>query len=456
MDKRKTTFTIAAYIFYVACAIQMLLGAVWMIRQFPYLQNWQSSVEYLDISQTFVMDEYTGPVYPALLRIFTEIERLSGLPFYMPVYLLQLAAAGWSGFLFAEKGMGCSRKHAAWAAGYLTSFPLLLQFHLSIRPESLAFSGGLLLAGGLSQICGKGYLEKRKEKRAILLNFLLSLLLIWLIPDLSLVVFCLWGGYLFEMAWKARKKTRNCFGIKDFGIRFLALFLALVLGMGGNALLQTPGSRGRIQKTFWAAAFQRVVTDYFSRSYAMWDEKVRTTLTIEEAMEMAKRSDNMMYVVGPMLERDWGKKAANESYKQMTISCFKVRTRDVVTGIWKDLVDSCLTPFSLWWQDSGERQSQAGWNYENFRSHSPVLARFYLLFSLSALCLLILLKLLGRVLFGGKKSGLYAFGFTVFIWAVYSVMSTGDAVDYGKLMWIMGFYCAAAGAVSDWEEKRER
>lgn len=173
----------------------------------------------------------------------------------------------------------------------------------------------------------------------------------------------------------------------------------------------------------------------------MWDGRVKTTFTIEEAMEQVKRSDNMVYTVGPMLEADWGKKKANELYKEMTLDCLRVRTRDVVYQIRDDFVDTMFLPFSTWWQDNGARRSQTGWNLGRFREYNHSVSSMYMHFSVMALAVLLIMQcartvILRKNLF--KNTGMLALA--AFVQAVLAVMTTGNAVDYGKVLLLLSLW----------------
>lgn len=436
MNRKKIVVKTTEYIFCTITAIQVIFGLMWAFCQFPHMQNWQETYEYLDISTTFVMDEYVSFLYPVLLKLCTGIESLAGIPFYMPVYVIQSAAGILSAWLFVRIVLKMEKSKAVWAVGYLTSFPLLLQFHMSVRTESLEVSGILLLLT---------FFETSPIGAAVT-----TLLLIWLNPDMALICVAAWIVFLLQRFIEARrnKKETGVWNIKPLLTKCIVFLLALVIGVSVNGLVQTPGSRGRIQKTFWAAAFQRVVTDYFSRSYVMWDDEVRTTYTIEEAMEMANRSDNMMYEVGPALETDWGKERANEMYRQMTTDCFRVRTKDVVYQIRDDLVDSVLMPFSVLWQDNGERMSQTGWNYGELRRHSPKMSVYFLNFSVYALILLIISGLIRCIINRNIVSHMVSHSMYVWIIALVqcfrSVLSTANRVNYSLLVLMIFCWCYMA------------
>lgn len=432
MNRKKVVVITTEYIFCTITAIQVIFGLMWAFCQFPHMQNWQETYEYLDISTTFVMDEYVSFLYPVLLKLCTGIESLARIPFYMPVYVIQLAAGILSAWLFVRIVLKMEKSKAVWAVGYLISFPLLLQFHMSVRTESLEVSGILLLLT---------FFETSPIGAAVT-----TLLLIWLNPDMTVICVAAWIVYLLQRFIEARRnrKENGAWDIKHLLAKCVVFLLALVIGLSINALVQTPGSRGRIQKTFWASAFQRVVTDYFSRSYVMWDDEVRTTYTIEEAMEMANRSDNMMYEVGPALETDWGKERANEMYRQMTIDCFRVRTKDVVYQIRDDLIDSIFMPFSVLWQDNGERMSQTGWNYGELRRHSPKMSVYYLNFSEYALILLIISGLVRYIINRNIVSHSMYVWIIALVQCVRSVLSTANRVNYSLLVLMIFCWCYMA------------
>ncbi len=186
----------------------------------------------------------------------------------------------------------------------------------------------------------------------------------------------------------------------------------------------------------------RVCHGAFDRTlYAMWDDEVRTTFTIEEAMEQAKRTDNMMYSAGPMLEADWGKQRANELYRQMALDCLRVRTRDVVYRIRDDLLDSALMPYSLLWQGSGGRKSQTGWNYAKFRENSPGLSRFYIEYAGLASAVLLVTGIAAGFLVKSRRRRFLIFLPPAVTQCLLHVLKDGNAVDYGGLLMVTGFWC---------------
>lgn len=413
------------YIIYGLGIIQILFGIMWLISSVTHLSAWQETLEYIDISKTWVFDEYVGILYPLIIKLFTLIEGFLGVPFFMPIYLLQLLAAAGSAWYVCKTMFSLRKSQLIWASAYILTFPILLQAHLSISPQSLVFSTQMVLIGIL--------LSSLRKKQFFLFAGGLTIISGLLFPDALWISGCIW---IFSLRKMAKKEYLLYFG---------TVLLAMVITLGTLGFIQTPGSRGRIQKTFWAGAFQRVVTEYFSRSYAMWDERVRNTFTIEEAMECAKRSDNMIYLVGPALEEEWGRKAANESYKDMTMSCLRVRTRSIVYQIRDDLIDSSLMPFSILWQTSPGRTSQTGWNYDNFKETAKGIAPFYFYFSIVGLAIISFWGIVRHIFLikTRSKATIILCGVVIFQ-ALLVTLKTGDGTDYRKLLMVIGVYCLFA------------
>lgn len=70
-------------------AIQILLGFIWMGRNILAIPLFGDSTEYLNLSQTFMLDEYRPVMYPLILRIITEICERIPIPYQVIVYIMQ-------------------------------------------------------------------------------------------------------------------------------------------------------------------------------------------------------------------------------------------------------------------------------------------------------------------------------------------------------------------------------
>jgi len=370
---RETVNKTIKYIFYLITGIQVLFALIWIGNNFFHVYMWPETAEYLDIVKNYVLDEYVGIIYPFLVKYL----------YFIPLYVVQLLLASVSTYLFLWNGIKLEQNNAMWGTAYIVTFPMLLQFHLAIRPESIRLSAVML--------CVTFFTYKKRN-------------------------------------WK----------------RYLALACLVIVLFGITRSQQTTGARGRIQRSFWAAAFQRTCTEYYSQSFVAWDDRTLSTYTIWEALEIIKRSDNMMYEIGPTMDKKWGLDAANESYKEMTLTCVRIRTRDVVENIVNDLEDSIKLPFSILQQQDGTRRSQTGRNYEAFVSQSSKINHIYWNFGIWAMLALLFAGMVRYIT--DSMAGKHVVKILNFSWEllvavilqwIYKTMTTGDALDYSRYLLII-------------------
>ncbi len=374
MNVKTTVKTTAKYLFYFLTAVQVILGLVWVINNFIHVYMWPETVEYLDISKNFVIDEYTGLFYPILVKFL----------YYIPLYILQIVLAVVSAYLFLRKGIKLDKCNAIFGCAYIVSFPALLQFHLSVRPESLRLSITLLVITFLTY-------KKRSIKR-------------YAIVALMLIV----------------------------------LFVS-------QKVLSEPGSRGRIQRTFWSQAFMCVCTEYYSQSFVAWDERTQDTYDIWQALEIIKKTDNMMYEIGPTMDTKWGFEAANESYEFMTKKCLSMRTKDVCLNIGTDLGQSIILPFGFLTELNGNVRTQTGRNYEAFvnqRGNLDSFCWYYGVWSLVVILVAGIAALLTNVRNFKLKNPSYELLAAMLIQWLYKTLTTGDAIDYAKYLLVIAFWCS--------------
>lgn len=374
MNVKTTVKTTAKYLFYFLTAVQVILGLIWVINNFTHVYMWPETVEYLDIADKYVIDEYTGLFYPVLVKLL----------YYIPLYILQIVLAVVSAYLFLRKGIKLDKCNAIFGCAYIVSFPALLQFHLSIRPESLRLSVSLLVITFLTY-------KKRSIKRYAIVALML-----------------------------------------------------IVLFVSQKALAE-PGSRGRIQRTFWSQAFMRVCTEYYSQSFMAWDERTLDTYEIDEALEIIKKSDNMMYEIGPTMDAKWGFEAANESYEFITKKCFSMRTTDVCLNILSDLGQSIILPFGIITERSGVNKTQTGRNYEAFISHegkSDTYYWYYGVWNLVAILVIGVAVLLTNLRNFKLQNPSYELFAAMLMQWLYKTLTTGDAIDYAKYLLVIAFWCS--------------
>lgn len=350
-------------LFVISMAVQIILGILWMGANFLSVQQFAETKEYLEASRTFRLDEYMGILYPLILRI---------CPLYPVLYLLQLIAAFLSNCIFMSfSGIGREKLFDCkniFGALYLMTIPFIMQLHMSVLPQSFVLS---LLFVQLAY--GLRFLRKKAEKE--LKGFIICCVL-WagmalLLPDY------LWLGGITVFVSLLVSVGRRC------GLKRMLTYTACAAGcilfvLGVNALTQTPGSRGNIQRTLGAAMVSRLAWPNFEDNYYFWPEEVKAVMSPMDGRAISQYADNVKKVMGPMFEKAFGKEQANAYYWQMALRCFSDRTKEVLLRIEADYMAYLFAPFSVWHQLAGGGVSYSGYNYDRMWAQAKELSRVYM------------------------------------------------------------------------------
>lgn len=453
----ETVKRIVRYVVAICMLLQIVMGLCLLVCNLGYVPRLKETAEYLTAAQSLLMDEYMGILYPLFLRCVLAIEAVIGLPFQIPVYILQLLLAGAALSLLLREFL-ISGKKRLFVLLYLMGIPMLLQYHMTILPNSFLFSVSVLFVTmGIKiwkkqKACGKELL--------ILCSLWITAALLQ--PDYLFIsgvwLFLYFAAFLIR-AWQTEKKEvyDKYLPVKILGGFVAALAVILLV----NGRTQTTGSHGRMQRTMESMLFERLVGQNFANTYFFWPDEVKNVISLAEAEEMAKRSDNLRYETGPSLEAALGKKAANKAYMAMAHACLTVRTKETLYRIRDDFCDYLFMPFSLLLGGSNGHISAAGFHYARLTEHSPRLGRWYFwgslygllcsLFALAAaaVCRIVsacktvsVRKLLCRKKMKGTAGWIFLF---ILLQVFWYTISSSLPVDYGNVMMgTLGWYMAAA------------
>lgn len=358
-------------LFLIGMAAQILLGVCWTGLNFFSLQQFSETAELIDISGTLRPDEYTGILYPLLIRLAMLLERGFSLQYFFWLYLLQLAAAFFAGCLFVSgSGLGGKKQYGGavlLGAGYLTTVPQLLQLHMAVLPQSLVFSLFLTQLGMvLAQL--------RKKNHYKIRDFMICCVL-WVGMGLLQPDYLWLGGvpvvFLIIISCIRNEKSRKLLGMAA------AVVLAVLLISGVNSMTQEAGSRGKIQRTLGAAMVSRLAWPHFEDNYYFWPEEVKQVMSPLEGREISRYADNVKRILGPKFEEAFGKEQADAYYWEMALRCFSDRTKEVLPKIGEDFTAYLFVPFATGKQLSGGGLSYAGWNFDRMWEKSRVLTSLF-------------------------------------------------------------------------------
>lgn len=420
----------------VLAGIQVVLGSIWIVCNLTYIPDFQETRDMLKASETLVFDEYMGILYSLILRLFS----LFGDWFYVPVYILQLAVAAWSYFYLLRNISGNrfakADKKIIWLmVGYLVTFPMILQCHMSILPYSLTTS---LLAFLVAEI--KYLVEEREavQKKRLLKICVLWLLVGLLIPDYGVITAFLVGAGFAFATWKQRKRILMYFCI-------MLLTITTLFGILYQA--QTPGSYGRMQRSVNSVLMTRFVWPYFEWDSYFWIYREWMELEDGELAWISMYPENVFYEFGPKVESIIGKEDADVIYGLMAKESFFVRKKDALKALGRDILANAGGPFALQYQLSGRGVSYTAWNYYQMQGNTPGLTKYFVKFAiyvfefllLMALCFVISRRKSRKVLGVMKKAmpALLGLGAMV-LW--YTMIGNGMQ-DYLKVVPVSLFWC---------------
>lgn len=421
-------------------AVQILLGAGWLLCNATAAWTYPESAYYLSVADTFVMDEYTGVLYPVLIRACQIVEGGLGLPFEGVLSLLQIVVAFfcYSGFVAlcrSRNGEKNRKQHGFNIFGglYLLTVPLCVQWHLSVLVRSLV-SSLFLLALGLCVRAARhpGYANGKFWITANGFWVILALLspdYVWL--GLILVIF---AAILVVRARKAEGKKCG----KKAVLLSLAVFLvAGGLAAGINPALQSPGSSGKIQRSLGAAMLSRMVWPNFDTNYFFWPQEIKDIMTLQEGRDISAHADLVQTAFGPLVEKTYGKEKANEFYWQMALNCMGIRTKEIIKAVYEDFTAYFFPPWKVKSQLDGSGLSFSGWHYDKMRTRWPRLTRLYVDYGLVSfrvglltVCGLLVL----RVLKERREKAVWGMFLCVALsQAFWYTMAAGGMMDYGNV-----------------------
>lgn len=439
---RKKTFK---YLLLLITGAQIVLGLLWMAGNFGRLPQFSLTEELVEISRTWVLDEYTGGVYPALIAGSRALERWFHVPFFIWLYLLQLLLAFASGtFLLSSLwGQKLRRFENVWGSLYLMTIPMTAQLHLSVLPYSLSLSLFFFLTGILKRMTEENGDEAKGRKRLFKPAALTAawIMLILLLPETFFMTAVL--GITAAGIALVRKKKRCA--------QALATVLVLSLGIGGaaNAMVQQPGSRGQIQKSIGSVLLSRVVWPYFDMDYYFWPPEIKEVMSEDMAWTVSCNAERVKDLFGPAVEEAYGRKKAEELYLQMAKAGFTVRTKDVVKQIAADLGFYACPQVGVNLQLDGVGNGLNAYNYNQMKEARPLLTKYYVNYSLNSFGIVMLLGIAGWIYLKCRKkiqgrglhiSSVLLLGLPAVWQALYAALFCAGMTEYKNAWFVTAVY----------------
>ncbi len=370
----KVFFSVMGAVLFIGFSIQILLGICWMTGNFFGFQQFGESAFYVEISKSFICDEYEGILYPVLILIARGIEEFFRIPYHCILYLLQLGMAYIASYKLL-KSVGVRGKFwTVWASMAMVTVPMAMQCHLAVLPDSLTGAFLLLLLSVIFEVLRREQQLRSRQFSKVLSFWLLVALLqpvffyLGLIPIILLFV---WG---MVKSWKNHKKK-----ILYNGILILA-FAGMIVGV--EDLTQEEGYYGRVHPSLNAALMSRCAWLSMENDYELWPKEAKDAVSWSEVLQVEQYADNVERIVGSALEDAVGVERAEELFGEIAQIAWQHHKSKILHHTAWDVVGYAFSPVVLQRQLTGKAyDSYSGRNYDIMRAKTPQLTEIYLNYS---------------------------------------------------------------------------
>lgn len=362
----------------VLMSIQILLGFIWMKKNILTIPLFGDGTEYIQLSDTFALDEYRPILYPLFLKVVRKAAAWIQVSFQAPLYLIQTAVSFFSilfsvasldQIIFHKKIMsGKRRAFELFFSLYLMTSPMMTFMNFSVLTDSLATSVLLLLLSALMRF---RWLDHSPAGT-------FGLILLSLITESLLRADRFYSCLLLTVIVFLARFVKNS-GERKRVLIAMALTCALTVGAvkGVGSITQTPGLNGRIETNLDFILLDRVVWPNMKANYNYFSEEIRNTITKKEAKIFDKHNNNVMYQMAPLLEKRVGKEKAGEMEREMAWVVFSRQPLKVMGDIGEDIAAMTFTPISSMMNAYGLCKKGDSWNIYCMSSLDEALTKRY-------------------------------------------------------------------------------
>ena len=350
---------------YCFAILQIILGVVYIGTNFGTVPQFQDTEIYLEMAEKFIADEYTGLLYPLLVRLCFGV---LGSYYHVPIYLLQMAL----GFLAVYHFISAFTERKVLAvicSGWINAIPFVLQVHLTVLPYSLVFTFLVLM---LQEV-----VKATVQKRTLSLTE-------WAVLLCSFTILCqLTRGFmgigLLFVGWAV---LLQLYAVSHRWLTCLvSCFICIGITVCNHAIYyctENEGYYGRIQSSAEAMFFQRTAAPVLSDKYMLYmPEEISECFTGAELSLYSRYPYKLQTEMGPKLEARYGKERAAEIYLALGTLGVDVAAKDNLKAYVEDTLSYAFPEISFMSLRDGNVKGMTSWNYQQFIQKNPVFAIYY-------------------------------------------------------------------------------
>ena len=401
---------VAGRFLFIGISVQILLGICWGVRAFGIFPEFGDSYLWLKAADTLVCDDYMGIGYPLFLMLVKGIESISSIPYTFFVYVIQLAAAFYSSVLFLLSfGVIKKRWMLYWGSLGMMTFPMAMQCHLAVLPNSFGLSCMLLELAAIIRIL-------RSEKNAFAeeskrpLHVFLEAALWWAAGTLFVVENRYLGLVPLVMLW-----ILHLIRGKQLGRQRVLRELVLLCATAGIlftavSMWQTPGSYGKAENTIGAAMMRRFAWTHMreGQEYDAWPEDLKAYVSWDDFRTAGYYAGTLESGMQKTWEDTVGTQEAQKMFWECAVYHLKAFKSDNIHQIAWDCAGYALPPVLLQMLLDGRGyESFSGRNVDIMMTGAPKLTNILLKYSswwyLMGIPAVILLVIGNRFVAGSAK-----------------------------------------------------
>lgn len=371
MNKREIVFRVLSVIFYIYAIGQIILGLIWIVKNYNSVPGFGDTTEYYNLSMTLKVDEYRTVLYPFIIKCARFMERVVGLSYYHYVYfgqlLLSLFSIAYSWNYIYRKVLnkkGLVREIIIIL--FLFTIPMVSFHNLCILPDSIATSFLLVAMTELIRISREDFSWRNS------IFFLVSIIFSFMIrADRIFSCSILVVGYCIInlIRTKAYKKYLTV---------FICLLIAVFINLGINSYTQTKGLYGRVETNLPFILLDRVVFPHMVENYDYFSQEIKDNISIEDATIFDSHNNNVFYYLAPMLQEKVGEEKAEAMCIEMAKVVWKHDKKAVICEILDKFKLMYFFPVYEYSAINGKVPSNAGWIIYNFSVNDAWLTNTYM------------------------------------------------------------------------------
>ena len=416
---------------FIVAAVQILLGLCWAVVNLDAVPMFAETKLLLEVSETWLLDEYIGAGYVALIWLAKVFNRVLGIPYQVWIYLLQFGISCFVAYrllssIVALQMRSVKRINLLFAALFVNTIPFLLQGHFAVLPYSLSGSAYLLLFSFLLDMVRKVRDKKSAIEKKTLFPNIVAVLLCWLFGALLIPKYLWLSGMLvclcFIYVGLLQQTTKG----------MLTIVIVMGVLLGGVSLLLTTeeGARGRVSDSLESQAMRRFAWSYLERMESVWPWDIVVEFSEEELKYSAVSPERTMEIFGPRVERLYGKETAELYFSEMAKAVLVYNTKEAIREISADMVFYLCPQGASMYHLQGRGASYTGQSYGKMQENGGEIASLLLEWSGLAFVLQGLMGALQLMRTRAWEGWLWIAGVGVFSQALCWTWLTAGAISY--------------------------